>query len=141
MSNTKKNWVWFILIMALIVATPMSAIVFHDILGVTGEVLTMVREALWILCVVPLVVALRNYFHSLSMVNRRTWPMALGSVLRVAAIWSASWLLYRTGLLTHVTATAVLVLGFVAETVVVSAPALFARRAEPPVSLENDLTS
>ena len=77
----------------------------------------------------PFIVALRNYFHSLSLVNRRTGSMAVGAVLRNAAIWIAAWLLYRSGLLTHVTATAGLVLGFATETIVVSAPAFFALRA------------
>ncbi len=111
-------------VMILVVATPLSTILLRDILGVEGEVLRMADESLWILCLIPLVVTLRNYFHSLSLVNRRTGPMALGAILRNVSIFVSAWLLYRNAALTHMSASAVLVMGFVVETIIVSAPAM-----------------
>ena len=125
-------------IIVLILATPISTVIFQDMLGVTNEVLAMVRETLWVLCAIPVIVTLRNYFHSLSLINRRTGSMALAAVARNTAIWVAAWLLYRCRMLTHVTAGAVLVLGFATETIVVSVSAFLAPRPGWRVTTRED---
>ena len=127
-----------VLIMVLIIATPISTVVFQDMLGVTDEVLVMVRETLWVLCAIPVIVTLRNYFHSLSLIDRRTGSMAVAAVARNTSIWVACWLLYRCRMLTHVTAGAVLALGFATETIVVSLSALLVRRSGWRVSARED---
>jgi hypothetical protein len=126
------------LIMVLIIATPISTVIFQDMLGVTDEVLVMVRETLWVLCVIPVIVTLRNYFHSLSLIDRRTGSMAVAAVARNTSIWVACWLLYRCKMLTHVTAGAVLALGFATETIVVSLSAFLVRRSGWRVSARED---
>ena len=55
--------------------------------------------------------------------------MAVAAVARNTAIWVAAWWLYRCRMLTHVTAGAVLVLGFATETIVVSVSAFLAPRS------------
>jgi len=66
----------------------------------------------------------RNYFHGRLMVERRTAGMAAGAILRVAGIYGACQLLFSLGWLNHVTASFVLILGFVIEAGVVVQAAL-----------------
>ena len=115
-------------LMVLVAATPLSTVFFRDLLGVRGRVLRMASESIWVLCLIPLVVGLRNYFHGLALAGRRTGGMAVGAVCRTGAIYVAAWALYRSGRLGHVAAAAVLVLGFGVEALSVALVALWRRR-------------
>ncbi|MFP4107217.1 MAG: hypothetical protein ACLFVU_14185 [Phycisphaerae bacterium] len=111
--------------MLLIAVTPISLLIFTGLMGVDAEIAGMAREALLVLSVFPLVVTLRNFYHGDLMIRKRTFGMAAGAVLRVAAIWISSLLLYWTGWLDHVVAATILLLGFMVEAVTVT---LFARK-------------
>jgi len=67
----------------------------------------------------PGVIIVRNYFHGRLMVERRTSGMAVGSILRVVGIYLGAQLCFSFGWLNHVTASVILILGFVIETAVV----------------------
>ena len=118
--------------MFIVAATPLSLWLYRDLLGVGGDVLRMARQATLVLCLVPVVMALRNYFHGQSLVDRKTTSLAVGSVLRNLAIAAAAGLLLAVGWLNHVTAAGVLVLGFFSEALGVIAHR--ARLAALPVS-------
>ena len=63
------------------------------------------------------------------MVERRTSGMAVGSILRVLSIYFAAQLLFNLGWLNHITASVILILGFVIETAVVLYVAMNGRGA------------
>ena len=122
-------------IMVLVAFTPVSRWIFHGLMNVRDELLDFACGALMVLCATPLVISIRNYFHGLLLIRRRTAGMAVGGVFRVLAIYAGSWLAYHTGLLNYAAAAAILQLGFLAEAIV---SAVFSRRtpAEPPPPLE-----
>jgi len=101
--------------MALVAATPVGSLVLGGVMGVSGPVLAMAGQALLVLCLVPGIIAVRNYFHGQMLTGRRTGGMAAGGILRVASLWAAAWALQSAGLLDHLWAAAVLVLGFAME--------------------------
>ncbi len=105
--------------MLLIAATPLSHLVLADLIGVKGEVLERSVEVILVMCFVPAIIILRNYFHGLLMHHRKTGGMAAGAILRVVVIYLIASLLLLLGLLNHVTAAFVLLAGFAAETLVV----------------------
>jgi hypothetical protein len=71
------------------------------------------------MCLMPAIIIVRNYYHGRLMVERRTAGMAVGSLLRVAGIYLSAQLLFTLGWLNHLTASGILILGFVIETLVV----------------------
>ncbi len=74
-------------------------------------------DVILVMCLMPQAIILRNYYHGLLMVSRRTGGMAVGGILRVgmAALAQAA---YLAGWLYHVTAGFIPILGFAAEAVV-----------------------
>ncbi|HUS93135.1 MAG TPA: hypothetical protein VM695_14855 [Phycisphaerae bacterium] len=124
-----------IALMAAIVFTPLVDAIFRGPLGIPEDVLRPAVQALRVLCIWPAVMALRNYFHGQLLVRRRTLGMAVGGMLRVAAIYGASWLLQAAGLLDQVWAGAILVLGFAAEAVVAAAFAVRLANGPQPADL------
>ena len=107
------------IIMAALAVTPLANLLFGEVLGVTGDVLVFATEALLVMCLMPTVIIIRNYYHGLLMVRRRTNGMALGGILRVAVIYVTVQAAFALNWLDHVVATYILILGFVAETIVV----------------------
>jgi hypothetical protein len=105
--------------MLLVAATPLSHFVLSDLIGVTGEVLSKSVDVVLVMCLLPGIIILRNYFHGLLMHHRKTGGMALGGMLRVAGIYLIASVLLSLGYLHHITATLVLLSGFVLETLVV----------------------
>lgn len=105
-------------IMALIAGSPVSDLFFHKLLGIEGQVLEMAQKVLWVLCLVPLVVGVRNYFHGLSLIRRRTRGMAIGAVCRNLTIYLVTWWFFEWGWLDHIAAASILLLGFVVETAI-----------------------
>ena len=107
------------LIMMALALTPLSSWVLHDLMGIDGAVLERSVEVILVMCLLPTIIVVRNYFHGHLMVHRRTGGMALGGILRVLGIYVIAQGLYSFALLDHVTASFVLLLGFVFETIVV----------------------
>jgi hypothetical protein len=102
-------------LMALVVFTPLIGLILRGLLNIPDVILDRAVQALRVLCVWPLAMTLRNYFHGHLLAQRRTGGMAAGGACRVAAIYLVCWLLQGAGWLNHVTAAAILVLGFLAE--------------------------
>ncbi len=103
------------LLMLLAALTPLGALIFEHLLGISGAVLDMAEQTLLLLCLLPLIVTLRNYYHGLRMVERSTADMALGSILRTLAIYAVCATLYGFRLLDSTTAALALLAGFAAE--------------------------
>lgn len=108
-------------LMLIIAATPASAWVFGDALGLTGQVLEMAEQAFWVLCLVPLFMTLRNYFHGLALLGRTTGRMGFASFLRLVLVFLSCWGLEAIGLMNQYTAAAVLAFGFLVETLTIIA--------------------
>ena len=87
-------------------------------------------DVILVMCLLPTIITVRNYFHGHLMVRLRTSGMAMGGVLRVLGIYLIAQTLYAHGKLDHVTAAFALLLGFVFETIVV---AYATRSLEPEV--------
>ena len=118
--------------MVLVAATPASGFVLHDLVGVDGEILRMTRQIVLVMCLLPIVVNVRNYYHGLALLRRTTGRMGAGAVGRNLATYALAASLFALGWLNHVTATLTLIAGFVAETlVVVAAPGLNRFRRSP----------
>jgi len=103
------------LVMLCIVATPIGVWFLDDILGVPQAVLARTRQAIWVMCLVPTVISLRNYLHGLVLVRQNTKAMALGAILRNASLYAGARLLFAFGWLQHTTGAACLVLGLTFE--------------------------
>lgn len=103
-------------IMIGVAYTPISTFVFGTLLGVEETLVHMSRQVLMTLCLIPTLIALRNYFHGLSMVQRKTAAMGIGAIMRNLAIYLCAWSLFAAGQLNHVTAASTLMLGFASET-------------------------
>ena len=108
-------------VIVLVAFTPLGRIVLHGLVNLRGEVLDSACDVLMVVCVTPLVIAVRNYFHGYLLTRRRTGGMAAGGIARVAAIYSLSWLLYHAGVLNHTFAAGILQVGFAAEAVLSAA--------------------
>ena len=106
-------------IMLVIALTPLSAWILGGLLGIQGRVLDHATQVLLVMCLMPVVIIARNYFHGTLMVKRRTGGMAVGGVIRVLAIAGLAQAAFAAGWLDHVVAGFILLLGFVAETAVV----------------------
>ncbi|TNF87147.1 MAG: hypothetical protein EP301_07340 [Gammaproteobacteria bacterium] len=106
-------------IMLIFALTPLSAWVWRDLMSIPEEVLTMSVQVFLIMCLMPAIIIVRNYFHGRLMVERRTSGMAVGSALRVIGIYIGAWLCFELGWLNHVTASILLIMGFMIETAVV----------------------
>ncbi len=106
-------------LMAIVAVTPIGAMIFSKLLSIEDSLLAMANSVVILLCGLPLLVSIRNYFHGLSMIDRRTGPMAVGAICRNVSIYALSAGLYAWGWLDHVAATVVLLMGFVTETTVV----------------------
>ena len=95
--------------------TPLARLFLEKLQRAEGETLQMALDALWPLCLVPIVVAWRNYHHGLGLVEHRTRALAAGGLARNASILLAGPVLLALGLLNHWTAAALLTLAFASE--------------------------
>jgi len=105
--------------MLLFAMTPLSNWVWQDLMQIPDEIRVLSVQLVLVMCLMPSVILFRNYFHGRLMVERRTTGMAVGGVLRVAAIYLMAQGLFAIGLLNYLTASIVLILGFVVESLVV----------------------
>jgi hypothetical protein len=106
-------------IMLAFAVTPLSNLIWRDLMRIPDDVRALSVDVMLVMCLMPAVIVFRNYFHGRLMVERRTVGMAAGAILRVAGIYLAAQALYGAGWLNHVTASLVLILGFVIEAAVV----------------------
>jgi len=104
--------------------TPLSNLIWRDLMRIPDDVRALSVEVMLVMCLMPAVIVFRNYFHGRLMVERRTAGMAAGAILRVVGIYAACQILFSLGWLNHVTASFVLILGFVIEAAVVVQAAL-----------------
>jgi hypothetical protein len=125
------------LLMAAVALTPLSHWVLEDAMGIPDPVLSRSVDVILVMCLLPSIILIRNFYHGHLMVKRRTGGMAVGGILRVLGIWLVAQALYSAGLLDHIAAAFTLLLGFVLETVLVFLATL---RAEPswPASRQRD---
>lgn len=106
-------------LMLLFAVTPLSNLIWRDLMRIPDDVRALSVDVILVMCLMPAVIIFRNYFHGRLMVERRTAGMAAGAVLRVIGIYAACQALFSLGWLNHVTASFVLILGFVIEAAVV----------------------
>lgn len=118
------------LIMLVIAVSPLSDTVLGNLLGLRDPVKARAVEVILIMCLLPGIIVLRNYFHGILMVRRRTAGMAAGGILRVAGIYAIAQLLFSMEALDHVSAAFVLLAGFGIET---AAVVVAARRTHSPM--------
>lgn len=116
--------------MVVVAATPVSRLVLEDLVGVKDEILRMTCEVVLVMCLLPVVVNFRNYFHGLALIRRTTGRMGVGAIFRNVATYVLAALFFYTGLLNHVTATLILIAGFVAETLAMVAGPHLGRAAQ-----------
>lgn len=114
--------------MLAVACTPAARFIFQRLMKVEPLVVAPAATTLMVLCGIPLIISIRNYYHGQLLTRRRTGGMAVGGVLRVATLYLVSWALFRAGWFNHVAAAAILQLGFAAETVIA---ALAVRRSAP----------
>ena len=107
------------LIMLLLAATAGGGWLLSTLLGVRGEVLVRAQGVILVMTLLPSVIIVRNYFHGILMVRRRTAGMAWGSMLRVVAVCVMAASLAAAGWLNHLTGAAAMIIGMVVETLVV----------------------
>ncbi len=111
-----RNTGWFTVVMLLLAFSPLGRLLFERVIGAEGEVLEQAIQALRILCLGPLTIALRNLYHGRMMIRRRTRGMAVAGIFRVIAIAFLAWSFYHLGWLNHQTSALMLISGFAAET-------------------------
>ena len=98
--------------------TPMHSLMWGSLMGLPPQLLSLSRDATLIMCLMPSIIIYRNYFHSQLMMARRTSGMAYGGIVRVFGIYAGAQLLFSLGWLDHLTATSILILGFVIEAII-----------------------
>ena len=116
-------------LMVLLVFTPAIRPVLRLVLRDRVHLMDRSIQALRVLCVWPIAMTFRNYFHGHLLMWKRTLGMAVGGVARTSAVALAAWAMHRAELLDHTWAAAILVLGFASEATVA---ALFVRRMRAP---------
>jgi hypothetical protein len=106
-------------IMVIMVSSSLLNLIWRDLMRIPDDVRLLAGDVFLIMCALPVVIITRNYYHGRLMVERRTTGMAVGSVLRVVGIYLCAQLCSSFGWLNHLSASAILLLGFVIETAVV----------------------
>jgi hypothetical protein len=105
-------------IMLAVALTPLSELVWGKLMGIPDPVREISEQVLLVMCLMPALIVLRNYHHGRLMVERRTSGMAAGGILRVAAILLAAQACTMTGWLNYLSASFILILGFLVEALV-----------------------
>lgn len=105
------------ILMLTFVLTPLADWIWGNLMGIPNELMALAIEALLVMCLMPVAIIYRNYFHSRLMAIRRTGGMAYGSMARVVSIFALAALLQTLGLLSHISSAGILVFSFVVEAV------------------------
>ena len=95
--------------------TPAADWIWGTLMGIPEDLMKLAVEALLVMCLMPVTIIYRNYYHSRLMTMRRTEGMAYGSLARVGSIFLCAALMQYLDLLNHITAAAILILSFVVE--------------------------
>ena len=103
------------LLMLAVALTPLANWLLGGVLGIRGDVLSNAVDVILVLCLMPLAIVVRNYYHGHLMVARRTTGMATGGTIRVIAMAAFAQIAYSAGALNHVTAAFILLIGFAVE--------------------------
>ena len=98
--------------------TPLYQWVWGTVMGLPAELISIARDATLIMCLMPVIIIYRNYFHAHLMMMRRTGGMAYGSILRVIGIYASAQLFFSLGWLSPINASSILILGFVIEALI-----------------------
>ncbi|MEM7077673.1 MAG: hypothetical protein AAF513_03490 [Pseudomonadota bacterium] len=106
------------LLMLAVALTPLADFIWSDLMAIPPAVVPQATEVLTIMCLMPVAIVYRNYFHSRLMLYRRTAGMAYGAILRVIGIAILSATCFVYGWLDHRSAAAILVVGFFIESFV-----------------------
>lgn len=114
-----KVTAFYLTLMALTVFTPLNRLVFGNLMGLEGDVLVHSLQVVRVLLLLPLLIMIRNLYHGKMMVRQKTAGMAVAALLRVGAMALGAHMLLLLGWLNHMTAAAILLVGFVAEIVMV----------------------
>jgi len=107
------------MLMLVIALTPLSQWIWLSLMGVPEQVGSLATDAFVVLCLMPICILVRNYYHGYLMVVRRTAGMAWASILRVIGIYLYAQGLFSLGWLNHTSAAFGLIVGFVIEAWVV----------------------
>ncbi|NRA27218.1 MAG: hypothetical protein HRU10_08220 [Opitutales bacterium] len=110
---------WVTLLMAILIVTPGARFFFEHLQGADGQVLEWAVQSFAVFVLVPLVVGIRNHYHGLAMVERRTLVMGTASILRNVGIVVIGLSLSALGVFTPWTGSLLLIMGFVVEALVV----------------------
>lgn len=102
--------------MLIIAITPLHQWFIHYLLGVENMLhVKMAQEAILVLCLIPMFLTLRNYFHGVALVEHKTGRMGLAGVMRISSIFCFTAVCYYFEVLNHMTGAGALVAGFMAE--------------------------
>lgn len=118
-------------IMCAFAFTPLLDLLWRDWMKIPEAARALSVDAFKVMCLMPVLILVRNYYHGTLMVLRRTAGMAWASVLRVIAIYFYAHVWFSQGWLDEVSAAFGLILGFAVETLVVMAVATSARAHAP----------
>ncbi len=105
-----------LIVMLIVCLSPIHAWILYYLLGIKdlGHI-QMAQEAMLVLCAIPVFLTLRNYYHGLAMLQRKTGSMGISGILRILSITAVVAIAQASDSLNHVTAAAALVAGFMAE--------------------------
>jgi progressive ankylosis protein len=105
--------------MLMVALTPLGSLFFDSLLGLEEPVASYAAQILLVMCLIPGIIAWRNYYHGLALIHHRTVGMSVGGIARNSIAYLACWLLLRTGTLNHYSAASVLCFSFIAEAIAV----------------------
>jgi len=117
-------------IMLIFSLTPIHQWVWGGLMGLPAGVVGIAQTATLIMCLMPAIIIYRNYYHGHLMMVRKTGGMAYGSILRVLGIYACGQLFFALDLLNHISATFILILGFVIEAAIARSTSAQAGRLE-----------
>jgi len=101
--------------MVLMVVTGLLTFLLQDFMSIPKDVTKLACEIFFLLCLIPLIIGYRNYYHGSFLLLKKTKVMGLGGVVRIILTFVSSWLFFELGVLNHWTAATALLLGFLAE--------------------------
>lgn len=102
-------------IMLAFALTPLADLLWGKLMAIPDDVRDLAVRVFLIMCLMPLAIVYRNYFHGRLMVERRTGGMAFGGVIRVAGIWGFASASHALGWLDAELAAWILIAGFAIE--------------------------
>ena len=104
--------------MMIFAVSPLSTFLWSNLMGLPSELISIARDVSLIMCLMPVIIIYRNFFHGRLMMSRKTGGMAYGSIIRVIGIYLAAQIFFSLDLLNPITATFILIFGFIIEAVI-----------------------